>query len=166
MFDLEISLSWKVLSRPSWSLPVGPECSSWIKWLMWGWKTILCIYCAIYISMRERWGWSGAKCAQSHLWKVETGFTWWHVLIPGCCVLILIHEIKLFSCLNFLKMNATAAEPAEGSKPAPPEFKQKGSRQFKSKAPKPGQKEWVEWLFTLIHQFLVLSLNTFHLLFQ
>ncbi|KAL3993430.1 hypothetical protein ACER0C_010704 [Sarotherodon galilaeus] len=37
-------------------------------------------------------------------------------------------------------MNATAAEPAEGSKPAPPKFKQKGSRQFKSKAPKPGQK--------------------------
>ncbi|XP_004571895.2 retinal cone rhodopsin-sensitive cGMP 3',5'-cyclic phosphodiesterase subunit gamma [Maylandia zebra] len=37
-------------------------------------------------------------------------------------------------------MNPTAAEPAEGSKPAPPKFKQKGSRQFKSKAPKPGQK--------------------------
>uniref|UniRef100_A0A3B4FRU9 3',5'-cyclic-GMP phosphodiesterase n=1 Tax=Pundamilia nyererei TaxID=303518 RepID=A0A3B4FRU9_9CICH len=33
-----------------------------------------------------------------------------------------------------------SAEPAEGSKPAPPKFKQKGSRQFKSKAPKPGQK--------------------------
>ncbi|XP_044215434.1 retinal cone rhodopsin-sensitive cGMP 3',5'-cyclic phosphodiesterase subunit gamma-like isoform X1 [Thunnus albacares] len=34
------------------------------------------------------------------------------------------------------EMNAAA----EGTKAAPPKFKQKDSRQFKSKAPKPGQK--------------------------
>ena len=36
-------------------------------------------------------------------------------------------------------MNAAAAE---GNKAAPPKFKQKESRQFKSKAPKAGQKGW------------------------
>ncbi|KAL2089053.1 hypothetical protein ACEWY4_015952 [Coilia grayii] len=35
-------------------------------------------------------------------------------------------------------MNAAAAEGV--AKPAPPKFKQKEGRQFKSKAPKPGQK--------------------------
>ncbi|XP_029944315.1 retinal cone rhodopsin-sensitive cGMP 3',5'-cyclic phosphodiesterase subunit gamma-like [Salarias fasciatus] len=37
-----------------------------------------------------------------------------------------------------LEMNAAAA--AEGTKAAPPKFKQKETRQFKSKAPKAGQK--------------------------
>ncbi|XP_028258001.1 retinal cone rhodopsin-sensitive cGMP 3',5'-cyclic phosphodiesterase subunit gamma-like [Parambassis ranga] len=37
-------------------------------------------------------------------------------------------------------MNAAAASAPEGSKPAPPSFKQKETRQFKSKAPKAGQK--------------------------
>ena len=37
-------------------------------------------------------------------------------------------------------MNAAAAAAAEGSKAAPPKFKQKETRQFKSKAPKAGQK--------------------------
>uniref|UniRef100_A0A672GJ15 3',5'-cyclic-GMP phosphodiesterase n=1 Tax=Salarias fasciatus TaxID=181472 RepID=A0A672GJ15_SALFA len=36
-------------------------------------------------------------------------------------------------------MNAAAAA-AEGTKAAPPKFKQKETRQFKSKAPKAGQK--------------------------
>ncbi|XP_041672329.1 retinal cone rhodopsin-sensitive cGMP 3',5'-cyclic phosphodiesterase subunit gamma-like [Cheilinus undulatus] len=36
-------------------------------------------------------------------------------------------------------MNAAAAAPG-GAKAAPPKFKQKESRQFKSKAPKAGQK--------------------------
>lgn len=23
---------------------------------------------------------------------IETGFIWWHILIPGCCMLVLIHD--------------------------------------------------------------------------
>lgn len=38
------------------------------------------------------------------------------------------------------EMNAAATVAAEGAKAAPPKFKQKESRQFKSKAPKAGQK--------------------------
>uniref|UniRef100_A0A3B3V8Q4 3',5'-cyclic-GMP phosphodiesterase n=1 Tax=Poecilia latipinna TaxID=48699 RepID=A0A3B3V8Q4_9TELE len=39
------------------------------------------------------------------------------------------------------KMNSTAAAAAAGgTKPTPPELEQKESRQFKSKAPKRGQK--------------------------
>ncbi|XP_051234789.1 retinal cone rhodopsin-sensitive cGMP 3',5'-cyclic phosphodiesterase subunit gamma-like [Dicentrarchus labrax] len=37
-------------------------------------------------------------------------------------------------------MNAEAATAPEGSKPSPPKFTQKEARQFKSKAPKAGQK--------------------------
>ncbi|XP_061563199.1 retinal cone rhodopsin-sensitive cGMP 3',5'-cyclic phosphodiesterase subunit gamma-like [Cololabis saira] len=37
-------------------------------------------------------------------------------------------------------MIMAAAMASEGKKPAPPKFKQKETRQFKSKAPKPGQK--------------------------
>ncbi|XP_008283359.1 retinal cone rhodopsin-sensitive cGMP 3',5'-cyclic phosphodiesterase subunit gamma-like [Stegastes partitus] len=37
-------------------------------------------------------------------------------------------------------MNAAAAAAPGGSKAAPPKFKQKETRQFKSKAPKAGQK--------------------------
>lgn len=40
--------------------------------------------------------------------------------------------------LFFVAMNAAGAP--EGSKPEPPKFKQKEARQFKSKAPKAGQK--------------------------
>ncbi|XP_047436392.1 retinal cone rhodopsin-sensitive cGMP 3',5'-cyclic phosphodiesterase subunit gamma-like [Mugil cephalus] len=43
-----------------------------------------------------------------------------------------------FFLFAFTEMNAAAAP--EGSKAAPPKFKQKESRQFKSKAPKAGQK--------------------------
>ncbi|KAM7424746.1 hypothetical protein PAMA_000886 [Pampus argenteus] len=38
------------------------------------------------------------------------------------------------------EMNAAAAAAPGGMKAAPPKFKQKESRQFKSKAPKAGQK--------------------------
>lgn len=48
-------------------------------------------------------------------------------------------------CCFILEMNAAAASVAApgGSKAAPPKFKQKEARQFKSKAPKAGQKGWV-----------------------
>lgn len=40
-------------------------------------------------------------------------------------------------------MNAAVAAPG-GNKAAPPKFKQKETRQFKSKAPKAGQKGWAK----------------------
>lgn len=47
-----------------------------------------------------------------------------------------------FNSALFTDMNAAAASASapEGSKPAPPSFKQQETRQFKSKAPKAGQK--------------------------
>lgn len=50
-------------------------------------------------------------------------------------------EVKLFLslCFKVIKMNT---KPAEDTKATAPEFKQKEIRQFKSKAPKPGQKRW------------------------
>lgn len=47
-------------------------------------------------------------------------------------------EMKYESFVAFAEMNAAAAP--EGAKAAPPKFKQKETRQFKSKAPKAGQK--------------------------
>uniref|UniRef100_A0A674PR59 3',5'-cyclic-GMP phosphodiesterase n=1 Tax=Takifugu rubripes TaxID=31033 RepID=A0A674PR59_TAKRU len=47
------------------------------------------------------------------------------------------------SAVNFsvgLIKSASSVEGADGAKAAPPKFKQKESRQFKSKAPKAGQK--------------------------
>lgn len=45
----------------------------------------------------------------------------------------------VWTFFGFADMNAAAAA-AEGAKAAPPKFKQKESRTFKSKAPKAGQK--------------------------
>lgn len=52
-------------------------------------------------------------------------------------------------------MNAAA----EGTKAAPPKFKQKETRQFKSKAPKAGQKGW-DSFSSLLHQCLRLESQT------
>lgn len=48
-------------------------------------------------------------------------------------------DTSCFYC-HVAEMNAAAASTPEGSKAAPPKFKQKETRQFKSKAPKAGQK--------------------------
>lgn len=47
----------------------------------------------------------------------------------------------LFSPFSISKM-ADAAVAAPADKKAPPKFKQRTTRTFKSKAPKPGQKGW------------------------
>lgn len=52
----------------------------------------------------------------------------------GLCVRAFILHLPVAA-----EMNAAAAT-AEGAKVSPPKFKQKESRQFKSKAPKAGQK--------------------------
>lgn len=46
---------------------------------------------------------------------------------------------------------ADAAVAAPADKKAPPKFKQRTARTFKSKAPKPGQKGWVAAQQTLSH---------------
>lgn len=51
--------------------------------------------------------------------------------------LMSMYELSSFRC-SVENMNASAV--SEDTKPTPAEFKQKESRQFKSKAPKPGQK--------------------------
>lgn len=56
--------------------------------------------------------------------------------------LFLVFNEYMNPCCFILEMNAAAASVAApgGSKAAPPKFKQKEARQFKSKAPKAGQK--------------------------
>ena len=60
-------------------------------------------------------------------------------LIIVCSYRAEISSIRgLLIIMFFLDIEMNAA--AEGNKAAPPKFKQKESRQFKSKAPKAGQK--------------------------
>lgn len=51
-----------------------------------------------------------------------------------------MNQTFLFCVIQSSKMNAAAAAAAGEEKAASSEFQQKESRQFKSKAPKPGQK--------------------------